>query len=335
MRLLARTEATCSGSYILLFDEPGTALHPAGQVNLQRVFERLCQSNQIIYSTHSPFMVSMNRPERSRVISKTHNGTVVDQKPYVGNWRAVRDQLGLILSGNFFIASTTLLVEGESDAMYVGALLSMFDRMGVIDADLNLFSVRWVGNSRDFEPMARLLVEEGRHVVVLVDGDGGGKDIKDRILNLNQLITDKRVLAPELIEIVQLSPAQSIEDVLPWQERYIAAVVDVAQELVTNGYRQFVSDAEINCERLLQELEGRSTKETLGKTIETISKKWFVSKQPVSKLQVARTYCSALSTPAIDSTQIVSCPSALIELAKLLRLSSKFSKDTVLAIQEQ
>jgi predicted ATP-dependent endonuclease of OLD family len=58
MRLLSRTESNQANSYIFLFDKPGTALHPAGQVNLQRVFERLSQGNQIVYTTHSVFMVN-------------------------------------------------------------------------------------------------------------------------------------------------------------------------------------------------------------------------------------------------------------------------------------
>ena len=62
MRMLARTEANPANKYIFLFDEPGTALHPAGQVNLQRVFERLSQQDQIVYATHSLFMVNHNRP---------------------------------------------------------------------------------------------------------------------------------------------------------------------------------------------------------------------------------------------------------------------------------
>ena len=65
MRLLARTQINRAHHYLFLFDEPGTALHPAGQVNLQRVFERLATENQIVYATHSLFMINHNRPERA------------------------------------------------------------------------------------------------------------------------------------------------------------------------------------------------------------------------------------------------------------------------------
>jgi predicted ATPase len=146
MRMLARTESNNANKYLLLFDEPGTSLHPAGQVNLQKVFERLSRKDQIVYATHSLFMINHNRPERNKVVSKDESGTQIDQKPFLRNWRAVRDSLGLILAGNFFIADRTLIVEGESDAMYTGALLAAFDRAEVIDIDLNLFSVQWPGN---------------------------------------------------------------------------------------------------------------------------------------------------------------------------------------------
>ncbi|HKC71080.1 MAG TPA: TOPRIM nucleotidyl transferase/hydrolase domain-containing protein, partial [Terriglobales bacterium] len=133
----------------------------------------------------------------NRVISKGQGGTKVDQKPYLKNWRAVRKSLGLILAGTFFIADRTLLVEGESDALYIGAVLAACDRAGLIDVDLNLFSVQWAGNTKDFSPMARLLLEEGREVVAMVDGDAGGGRLKNAIAKMNQqFLADNSSLKP-------------------------------------------------------------------------------------------------------------------------------------------
>ena len=236
MRMLARTEANPVNKYIFLFDEPGTALHPAGQVNLQRVFERLAQQDQIVYATHSLFMVNHNRPERNRVVSKDEGGTKVDQKPYLRNWRAVRDSLGLILAGTFFIADRTLLVEGESDAMYIGALLAAFDRAEIIDIDLNLFSVQWAGNSRDFEPMARLMLEEGRYVVAMTDGDKSGNEMNKTLEKLNEAVEAKRVSAQAPVQILQLPKGSSIEDLLPDRDKFLDIVVEAAIELVNGGF---------------------------------------------------------------------------------------------------
>ena len=119
MIIYARTHNKPSNSNIYLFDEPGTYLHPSAQLDLQRRFEAIADEAQIVYTTHSLFLVSKNYPERNRVISKTKQGTKIDQKPFSKNWKSVRESLGILLSNNFLIADKTLLVEGPSDIIYI------------------------------------------------------------------------------------------------------------------------------------------------------------------------------------------------------------------------
>ncbi len=42
---------------ILLLDEPGLHLHALKQREFRRTLDKLAQDNQIVYTTHSPFMV--------------------------------------------------------------------------------------------------------------------------------------------------------------------------------------------------------------------------------------------------------------------------------------
>jgi predicted ATPase len=331
MRMLARTEANPANKYIFLFDEPGTALHPAGQVNLQRVFERLSRQDQIVYATHSLFMINHNRPERNRVISKDSGGTKVDQKPYLRNWRAVRDSLGLILAGNFFIADTTLLVEGESDALYVGALLAAYDRAEIIDIDLNIFSVQWAGNSRDFEPMARLMLEEGRRVVCLVDGDRGGGDLRKNIEKLNQAVDAERVAARASVPIVQLDRNRSIEDILPVRDKYFDAVVEAALELVANGFLQAADGVAFSAADLRASLNADQGNLTLGRHVANITKGWFKEKTPISKLTIAHRYCGWLEGTKLSDQAGLALPAHLNRLIEFLKLESKLSKEAVVS----
>lgn len=62
MLLVARTDKAVPNGYIFMFDEPGLNLHPKGQVDLQNVFEDITKTNQIIYSTHSVFLINKNYP---------------------------------------------------------------------------------------------------------------------------------------------------------------------------------------------------------------------------------------------------------------------------------
>ena len=46
---------------ILLLDEPGLSLHPLAQKDLSAFFDGLAPTNQILYTTHSPFLVDADR----------------------------------------------------------------------------------------------------------------------------------------------------------------------------------------------------------------------------------------------------------------------------------
>ncbi|HSH41147.1 MAG TPA: AAA family ATPase [Arenicellales bacterium] len=63
---------------ILLLDEPGLSLHAEAQADLLRFFEEtLSPHHQLIYSTHSPFMVDPDKPRRVRYVedmSQVTNG---------------------------------------------------------------------------------------------------------------------------------------------------------------------------------------------------------------------------------------------------------------------
>jgi energy-coupling factor transporter ATP-binding protein EcfA2 len=56
---------------ILLLDEPGLTLHAKAQRDLLRYFEtELKGSHQLIYSTHSPFMIDPTHFERVRIVQE-------------------------------------------------------------------------------------------------------------------------------------------------------------------------------------------------------------------------------------------------------------------------
>jgi predicted ATPase len=109
---------------ILLLDEPGLGLHAAGQADLLRYLdEQLAVGHQVVYTTHSPYMVDASRAHRVRAVEDVEGeGTRVRE----GAGAAGRDTL-LPLTGA--LASSlleglgagphTLLVGGVSDLVYL------------------------------------------------------------------------------------------------------------------------------------------------------------------------------------------------------------------------
>ncbi len=76
--LLHETRGSFSGCVVLL-DEPGLHLHPEGQRDLLARLEEYARGNTLIYSTHLPFMIDLQEPERIRVLSETADGVKVTE----------------------------------------------------------------------------------------------------------------------------------------------------------------------------------------------------------------------------------------------------------------
>lgn len=59
---------------ILLLDEPGMHLHPTAQQELIDFFEKLSELNQLIYTTHSPFLIDGEHLHRVRPVTEDETG---------------------------------------------------------------------------------------------------------------------------------------------------------------------------------------------------------------------------------------------------------------------
>jgi predicted ATP-dependent endonuclease of OLD family len=115
INFLAQTNEASANEYIFLIDEPGIHLHPAGQKDLVKVLENLAQRNQVIYTTHSPFMINREFPERVRLVTKTKEGTHIDNEAYRQNWKPLRKSIGLMLGDLFFFSEDSLILEVPKD----------------------------------------------------------------------------------------------------------------------------------------------------------------------------------------------------------------------------
>jgi predicted ATP-dependent endonuclease of OLD family len=307
MIIYARSQNTPQNSHIYLFDEPGTYLHPSAQLDLQRSFETIADKAQIAYTTHSLFLISKNYPARNRVVSKTVNGTKIDQKPFSKNWKSVRESLGILLSNNFLIAEKTLLVEGPSDTIYLLNALRKLKAAGNIDVDLNDMSIVDAGDSQNYVAMAKIMLSEGRSIVALADGDAGGKKLKTHLEQCCAAEIDTKRL-----QIHLLPDNKSSEDIFADLATLRNAIRKSFQRLVDNETR--TAKENMNIEASVAEIKPADST-TLGKSIEEVTKSWFTPKDKISKLLIAILY-----EDEVESSHIAPPAAALDELEKLKKL---------------
>lgn len=75
IQIISKVNSSNIENYIILIDEPGVYLHVNAQKELLKLFEDFaCKNNQVIYTTHSPFMIFEDKLYRTRLIIKDDKG---------------------------------------------------------------------------------------------------------------------------------------------------------------------------------------------------------------------------------------------------------------------
>ncbi|MFA5773152.1 MAG: AAA family ATPase [Candidatus Paceibacterota bacterium] len=207
---------------IILFDQPGDKLHPGGQKDLLERLEELSEHNQIVYSTHTPFMISKEYPERVRLIRRPDDDTdIVNRlsKKDIFQDELLRNSLGFALSDVAPIAEKNILVEGLLDKM---VLLEFINKLKSFKFSINLNSSVFIpahGASKILY-YANMLKNNGLDVIALFDNDTEGK---------NAIVANKKkkvLVNKEILSVAVKSGAETMEDLLP-----LKLVEDAANEI--------------------------------------------------------------------------------------------------------
>lgn len=184
--------------YILLLDEPGLSLHGTAQADLLGFFEYLADSHQIIYTTHSQFMIDFSRLNRVRAVWNSRNqaGTQVSDNLNDGDRDALlllQAALGYNIAQSLFIGENNLIVEGFSDYLYLHAMSSILRRQGRtgLALDITIVSIGGVDKAASFIALFR---GNGLEIVCLLDtfGDSTGKQRIDDLIQ-REIIRAKNV----------------------------------------------------------------------------------------------------------------------------------------------
>jgi predicted ATP-dependent endonuclease of OLD family len=125
-----RIQEDKNSNYILLLDEPGLNLHASAQADLLRFIEDLSGDYQIIYSTHSPFMIASDSLNRVRTVLETDKGSVISdsiQEKDPDTLFPLQASLGYDIAQNLFVSKKNLLVEGVSDLIILTAISGILE----------------------------------------------------------------------------------------------------------------------------------------------------------------------------------------------------------------
>lgn len=125
-----KIQEDADNQYILLLDEPGLNLHASAQADLLRFLEDLSENYQILYSTHSPFMIQPGKLNRVRTVLETDNGSVISdsiQEKDPKTLFPLQAALGYDIAQNLFVSNKNLLVEGVSDLIILTSISGILE----------------------------------------------------------------------------------------------------------------------------------------------------------------------------------------------------------------
>jgi energy-coupling factor transporter ATP-binding protein EcfA2 len=250
--LVAFAELREAPDVILLLDEPGLGLHAAGQADLLRyVEEQLAPVHQVVYTTHSPFMVDPARLRRARTVEDVDGqGTKVRE----GLRGAGRDTvIPLQAAAAFRLAAglaegpRTLLVGGPADVLYL-EIMSAYLRDGGRAGLDRAWTMVPTGGLAGI-PLLAALLGAPLEAAVLLDVGAGSPPVLELVQE--GLVLPERLLA--LTEVVEQAEA-GVEDLFDeafYLHLLAAAGVATLQPEAVAGHGAIVRRVERALERPL------------------------------------------------------------------------------------
>ncbi|TGS19036.1 hypothetical protein EN852_001550 [Mesorhizobium sp. M2E.F.Ca.ET.209.01.1.1] len=191
---------------ILLLDEPGLSLHGRAQADLLRYFDAELSGHQLLYTTHSPFMIDPTKFERVRIVQdrgidatealpKDKDGTKVLANIFDATDDSLfplQGALGYEIQQTLFIGPNSLIVEGVADMLYLRAVSAQLEREGRIGLS-EAWVVTPVGGSGKVPTFVSLLGSQtGLNVATLLDIQSSDKQMIEDLYK-KKLLTKKQV----------------------------------------------------------------------------------------------------------------------------------------------
>lgn len=188
---------------VILIDEPGVYLHANAQRELYSLIKKISTNeNQVIFTTHSPFMLDCNELQNIRAIIKDkdgnshiHNKITTIPSGNSSTFDTITPllyALGLDMNYNIGpnVSKKNIIVEGMSDYLYLHAY---FFVKGVLEKDKpNIIPSTGADN---IFAIASILYGWGCNFTILLDQDEKGRAKYDSFQDRNHPFLDKIIFA--------------------------------------------------------------------------------------------------------------------------------------------
>lgn len=205
---------------ILLLDEAGLTLHPLAQKDLANFFNCLSENNQIINTTHSPFIVDTTNIDRCRVVYMDKNGYTVSSSDLRQGSDALNEKsiyavhaaMGLSVSDILLQGCQSVVVEGPSDQYYLNGIKAFLIREKLIAPKQEIVFIP-SGGVKGVSGVVSILCGKTEQLpYVIVDSDKSGSDAVKKLQS--GLYKEQKDKIIEIKDITKMENSE-VEDIFP------------------------------------------------------------------------------------------------------------------------
>ncbi len=229
---------------ILLLDEPARNLHPTQQLGISDLLKNLTGSNQVLYATHSPFMIFDYTPGNLLVVE-------LDRKKHLSRifydyWNADDATLTPILYGlskglvgsiiDREIGSNSrplIIVETMSDTLYLNAFDKFLQDPNISMNPLNIVPAY---NKNSVLPLSIFYQNHGYNTFILLDNDLESKQIAEQLKD-NNFLDIQIIFFEKMGELLQ-----SIEEYMMIEDYLYAVNQTYEIKLRREGYNNLTKE---------------------------------------------------------------------------------------------
>ena len=240
---------------LILLDEPGIHLHPGGQKLLLKQIETLAHHNQIIYTTHLPFMINRMFPHRIIYLNKKDGITALNEPTKFGIFDDVllSSTLGFDFNSLSRWGDINLFIEGITDELLIKKIiLKKAEKDNEIILDLNEIALNSINGVNNLENFIRVSQITNSKFLVLLDNDDSARKAIVKYKKRSKL-------HPTTIDhILLLDQNKEIEDYIP-----ITILNESLEDLRKSNpiqYAEYIGDAqftELNIGEQIKDIVGK------------------------------------------------------------------------------
>lgn len=232
---------------VLLLDEPGLTLHPLAQRDLSAFFENLSKTNQLLFTTHSPFLVDPDRLDRVRSVFVDDNGaTAISANLRAGkagsreskSVYAVHAALGLSVSDALLNGCTNVIVEGSSDQLYLTAMKTVLIAQKAIAPTAEILFLPG-GGAKGAAAMVPIIAgKDESPPSVILDSDGPGVEVAKKLRSGPIYAGDAGKKIVNVGDLLKGVEKAEVEDLIPYK-----LIVEIVNRLYRSEDEDFADVA--------------------------------------------------------------------------------------------